>query len=120
MAEVDVSIFNDVLGPVITGPSSSGTAGAMRVTRMALKFMPDFRKAQINVNEHTSRTLQGLKTGVAYAAGLLDFEVDDPRIADARKIAASKGLEIAYAIKDFPEDKYPEYTGQVEVVLENG
>ena len=54
MTEIDVSIFNDVLGPVITGPSSSGTAGALRVARMARKFMPGFRKARLNVNEHTS------------------------------------------------------------------
>ena len=119
MTEIDVSIFNDVLGPVITGPSSSGTAGALRVARMARKFMPGFRKARINVNEHTSINLQGLKTGVAYAAGLLDFEVDDPRIGEARQIAAARGLEISYAVKHFPADLYPEYSGLVEIILDN-
>lgn len=120
MKENKISIFNDVLGPVITGPSSSNTAGALRVTRMMRNLMPDFVKARVFVDDTPGAfapTIEGLKSGVAFAAGLLDFEVDDTRIADARKIAAKQGLHISYEIKHFKDYGYAEL---VEVVLENG
>ncbi len=119
MAEKDVSIFNDVLGPVITGPSSSNTAGALRVTRMMRALMPDFKKAVIYVDDVPGAfapALQGLKSGVAFAAGLLDFEVDDLRIGDSRKIAKERGLSITFAIKHFKDYGYSEL---VEAVMEN-
>ncbi|MCJ7856637.1 L-serine ammonia-lyase, iron-sulfur-dependent, subunit alpha [Lachnospiraceae bacterium NSJ-143] len=119
MAEKNVSIFNDVLGPVITGPSSSNTAGALRVTRMMRALMPDFKKAVIYVDDIPGAfapALQGLKSGVAFAAGLLDFEVNDLRIADARKIAKEMGLSIRFEIKHFKDFGYAEL---VETVMEN-
>lgn len=119
MAEKNVSIFNDVLGPVITGPSSSNTAGALRAARMIRALLPDFKSAVVYVDTNPGGfafTMEGLKSGVAFAAGLLDFDVDDLRIADARKIAKSLGLSIRYAIRHLEGYGYAEL---VAIELEN-
>lgn len=119
MAEKNASIFNDVLGPIITGPSSSNTAGALRAARMIRALLPDFRRAVVYVDTKPggfAHTMEGLKSGVAFAAGLLDFDVDDLRIADARTIAKQRGLSIRYSIRDFPDYGYAEI---VAIDMEN-
>lgn len=118
MIKTHASIFNDVLGPVITGPSSSNTCGAARITQIIRFLMPDFKKATIAVNEGDGfgHTLQGMKSGVAFVAGLMGFPVDDRRIAVAREIAKERGLDVRFTNKDL----VGEYFDMVEVTLENG
>jgi len=87
------SIF-DMIGPVMIGPSSSHTAGVVRIARVALKLLggiPD--KAEIIFYNSFARTYEGHGSDRAIIAGLLDFKTDDKRIKTALDIAKEQGLE---------------------------
>lgn len=79
------------------GPSSSHTAGAVRlgrVVRQLLGEQPD--KAEITLYGSFADTYQGHGTDLALIGGLLDFETDDPRIPQAAEEAEARGIEIAF------------------------
>ena len=79
---VDMNLF-DILGPVMVGPSSSHTAGAVRIgliTRRLLGSEP--KKADIALAGSFAATGRGHGTDRALAAGLLGMQPDDIRIPD--------------------------------------
>ncbi|MCX8490726.1 MAG: L-serine ammonia-lyase, iron-sulfur-dependent subunit beta, partial [Cyclobacteriaceae bacterium] len=86
------SVF-DMIGPVMIGPSSSHTAGVVRIAKAAIKVLggiPD--KAEITFYNSFARTYEGHGSDRAILAGLMDFATDDKRIKDAIEIAGEKGL----------------------------
>jgi L-serine dehydratase len=91
MAEMS-SIF-DMIGPVMIGPSSSHTAGVVRIAKVAVKILgsiPD--KAEITFYNSFARTYEGHGSDRAILAGLMDFNTDDIRIREAIAIAEKSGL----------------------------
>jgi len=90
------SVF-DMIGPVMIGPSSSHTAGVVRIAKAAIKVLggiPD--EAEIIFYNSFARTYEGHGSDRAILAGLMDFETDDKRIKDAIEIATQKGLKFHY------------------------
>jgi L-serine dehydratase len=90
------SIF-DMIGPVMIGPSSSHTAGVVRIGRAALKLLgsrPD--EAEIVFYNSFARTYEGHGSDRAIIAGLLDFKTDDVRIKEALEIAAKEGFKYTF------------------------
>ncbi len=86
-----------MIGPVMIGPSSSHTAGVVRIARAALKLLggiPD--EAEITFYNSFARTYEGHGSDRAIIAGLLDFKTDDKRIKDAPELAAEKGLKFHF------------------------
>jgi L-serine dehydratase len=86
------SVF-DMIGPIMIGPSSSHTAGVVRIARTALKLLgerPD--EAEIIFYNSFARTYEGHGSDRAIIAGLLDYKTDDKRIRDALDIAAKENL----------------------------
>ena len=72
MLSQNISIFNDVLGPVITGPSSSHTGGAVRIGLLIRSLLPEFKEAVVYVEDFPGAygpTLEGFKSADAFAAG---------------------------------------------------
>jgi L-serine dehydratase len=89
-----LSIF-DVLGPIMIGPSSNHTAGAVRVGRMGRAILgAEPTHAQLHFYGSLAETYRGHMTDRAVVAGLLGFEVDDPRIREALLVAEQKGLQL--------------------------
>jgi len=87
------SIF-DMIGPVMIGPSSSHTAGVVRIARAALRVLggvPD--KAEITFYNSFARTYEGHGSDRAIIAGLLDFKTDDKRIKESLELAKQAGLQ---------------------------
>jgi L-serine dehydratase len=87
------SVF-DMIGPVMIGPSSSHTAGVVRIARAAVKLLggtPD--EAEIIFYNSFARTYEGHGSDRAIIAGLLDFKTDDKRIKDSLDLAKEKGLK---------------------------
>jgi L-serine dehydratase len=84
------SVF-DMIGPVMIGPSSSHTAGVVRIGRVALKLFGD-RPDETDIIFYNSfaRTYEGHGSDRAIIAGLLDFRTDDVRIKGALEIAAEQ------------------------------
>src|SRR6187455_2658452 len=86
------SVF-DMIGPVMIGPSSSHTAGVVRIARTAVKILggvPD--EVEIVFYNSFARTYEGHGSDRAIIAGLLDYKTDDKRINESLEIAAKEGL----------------------------
>jgi len=87
------SVF-DMIGPIMIGPSSSHTAGVVRIARASLKILggiPD--KAEIIFYNSFARTYEGHGSDRAIIAGLLDFKTDDKRIKESLEIASERGFQ---------------------------
>lgn len=77
-----------MIGPVMIGPSSSHTAGVVRIGRVARKLLgnqPD--EAEILFYNSFARTYEGHGSDRAVIAGLLDFKTDDRRIKESLELA---------------------------------
>lgn len=79
----------DILGPVMVGPSSSHTAGAVRIGLTARKLLGD-RPVHADISLHGSFALTGHGHGTdcALIAGLLGMQPDDLRIPGSFAVAA--------------------------------
>src|SRR5277367_4701138 len=87
------SVF-DMIGPVMIGPSSSHTAGVVRIGRAALKVLgAKPLEAEIIFYNSFARTYEGHGSDRAILAGLMDFETDDKRIKQSIEIAEQTGLK---------------------------
>lgn len=86
------SVF-DMIGPVMIGPSSSHTAGVVRIARAARRVLggrPDV--VDITFYNSFARTYEGHGSDRAIIAGLLDYKTDDKRIKDALDLAKAEGM----------------------------
>ncbi|WP_307449393.1 MULTISPECIES: L-serine ammonia-lyase, iron-sulfur-dependent subunit beta [unclassified Paenibacillus] len=92
--------FKDVfsiIGPSMIGPSSSHTAGAVRLGRVARQLLGEQpKKVEITLYGSFADTYRGHGTDLALIGGLLDYETDDPRIPTAAEEAEALGVEIAF------------------------
>ncbi|QHS22208.1 L-serine ammonia-lyase, iron-sulfur-dependent, subunit beta [Virgibacillus sp. MSP4-1] len=90
------SVF-DIIGPVMVGPSSSHTAGALRIGRMARQLLGREPKwAKIYLYGSFADTYKGHGTDVAITGGLLDFDTFDTRMGESMRIASEKGIDIEF------------------------
>lgn len=115
----------DIIGPVMIGPSSSHTAGAARIGRVARTlFGKQPKKAIISLYGSFAKTYRGHGTDVAVVGGILDFDTDDERIPASLTIAEEAGMDVSFTIEDtvmdhpntvkirlFDEDKELELVG---------
>ena len=86
------SIF-DMIGPVMIGPSSSHTAGVVRIARAAIAILGGVpAEAEITFYNSFARTYEGHGSDRAIIAGLMDFKTDDRRIKTSLEIAREQGL----------------------------
>ncbi len=93
---MSMSIF-DILGPVMVGPSSSHTAGAVRIGYAARQLLKDIPvKAEIGLYGSFAQTGKGHGTDKAIIAGLLDMHPDDIRIPDSFSIADKNNLKFSF------------------------
>ncbi len=87
----------DIIGPVMIGPSSSHTAGAVRIGKYARSiFGGQPTQAQISFAGSFAKTYQGHGTDKAIIAGILGMETDDERIPRSLEIAAQEGLAFTF------------------------
>ncbi len=107
------SVF-DIIGPVMIGPSSSHTAGAARIGRVARSlFGREPKWAKISLYGSFAQTYKGHGTDVAIVGGLLDFDTFDERIIESISIAHSNGMEITF----IEEEAIPTHPNTAKVVI---
>lgn len=107
------SVF-DIIGPVMIGPSSSHTAGAARIGRVARSlFGREPKWAKISLYGSFAQTYKGHGTDVAIIGGLLDFDTFDERIIGSISIAQSNGMEITF----IEEEAIPEHPNTAKVFI---
>lgn len=87
----------DIIGPDMVGPSSSHTAGAVRIGRIAKKLMAErIVEAELLLHGSFLATGKGHGTDRALIAGLLGMDVDDDRIRTSFEIAKESGLSFTF------------------------
>lgn len=98
------SIFNDVIGPVMRGPSSSHTAASWRVAMMAVQMINSaLKNALIEFDKNgawvTNYEEQGTVLGMN--GGLLEIDMANDDMKDTDRIARERGVDVQYAISSF-------------------
>ncbi|MEI8200411.1 MAG: L-serine ammonia-lyase, iron-sulfur-dependent subunit beta [Eubacteriales bacterium] len=93
----------DIVGPVMIGPSSSHTAGAVRIGYVAglLLGMPAV-KAEIHLHGSFAKTYKGHGTDKALIAGILGMMPDDERIRNSPRLAEETGLAVTIIPDSIP------------------
>ena len=87
----------DILGPVMVGPSSSHTAGAVRIGRMARALLgQEPVRAKLLLHGSFLSTGEGHGTHQALIAGLLGLAPDDSRVPDSFALAEERGLDFTF------------------------
>ena len=109
----------DILGPVMVGPSSSHTAGAVRIGRMARTLLgAQPVKAEIGLHGSFAETGQGHGTDKALVAGLLGMRPDNLDIPRSFEIAREQGMEFTFKVVQL-RDAHPN-TAVLKVEDANG
>jgi L-serine dehydratase len=117
-----ISIFNDVLGPVMRGPSSSHTAGSYRIGRIARSLLgeePVSAVFSFDPEGSYAKTYKQQGADLGFAAGLMGWPITDERFPQALKSAAQAGISIVFQTLPIPDADHPntvliELTGRRE------
>lgn len=89
----------DIMGPIMVGPSSSHTAGAVRIGAMARALLGQTPvKAQLLLHGSFASTGQGHGTHQALVAGLLGLSPDDSRVPNSFALAKEQGLDVSFDV----------------------
>jgi len=100
-------IFNDVIGPVMRGPSSSHTAGSHRIGNVIQQMAgSDIKKAAFYFHPGGSlaSTYQTQGSDIGLAAGLLGIEMTHTDIPISLELARKSGISLTFNITDYPAD----------------
>lgn len=96
----NVGVF-DILGPIMIGPSSSHTAGAARLGKVARAVANgDLEEVTFMLHGSFAKTYKGHGTDRALVAGILGMEPSDIRLRDALEIAKEEGLKFSFEEED--------------------
>ena len=104
MENYQISIFNDVIGPVMRGPSSSHAAASARIgqmIRMAAKNKIIKAVIDYDINGSLAATHDGQGSDMGLASGFLGLELTDPKVPDSLQIAKTSGIDISINILDY-------------------
>lgn len=103
----EISVF-DIIGPNMIGPSSSHTAGALRIARLAVSMVKNsVVEVKFVLYGSFARTYKGHGTDRALVGGILGFETEDYRIKDSFQHAQEAGLQYSFEINTTKQDVHP-------------
>jgi len=105
-----ISIFNHVIGPVMRGPSSSHTAGAFHISKMARSLLggkPSKAVFSFDVDGSYAKTYREQGADLSFAVGLMDWDITDERFDKALEEATKIGLEIDFTVQKLKEPEHP-------------
>ncbi|HFX5702958.1 L-serine ammonia-lyase, iron-sulfur-dependent subunit beta [Streptococcus pyogenes] len=92
------SVF-DIIGPVMIGPSSSHTAGAVRIGKVVHSIFGDIPdEVTFHLYNSFAKTYRGHGTDKALVAGIMGMDTDNPDIKNSLEIAHQKGIKIYWDI----------------------
>lgn len=114
-----ISVF-EVIGPNMVGPSSSHTAGAASIARLAWKMTnKKIEKVKFTLYGSFAQTYRGHGTDRALLGGMMGFETDDVRIRDSFEIAEKEGIDFSFEANTIETDVHPN-TVDMEIVDVDG
>ena len=97
------SIFNDVIGPVMRGPSSSHCAASLRIARLCRDLMGgqiDSILIEFDPNGSLATTHKDQGSDMGLFGGFLGWDADDERLPDSERHLAEAGISVDIAIVD--------------------
>ncbi len=97
------SIFNDVIGPVMRGPSSSHCAASLRIARLCRDLMEENIKdilIEFDPNGSLATTHKGQGSDMGLFGGFLGWEAHDERLPESDKHMVTAGINVSIAITD--------------------
>lgn len=115
------SIFNDVLGPVMAGPSSSHSAGCARIGLTVHNlFGREIKKAVVIFDAAGSypSTYIGQGSNFGFTGGLLGMKTDDPQLKNSIQIAKENNCDISFS-QEMLSHTHPN-EARIDVYGENG
>lgn len=115
---MNISIFNDVIGPVMRGPSSSHTAASWRIAKVCRDILNEpLKKAVIDFDKDGAWAGNYLEQGTVMGinGGLLGLDIIDDRMKNTDALAERMGIDILYEINSFPTN----HTNTVRLMLES-
>ncbi len=104
MDKLPPSIFNDVIGPVMRGPSSSHTAASVRIGRIIRQLLgekPVRALFEFDPNGSLATTYESQGSAIGLAAGLLGWEITHPELPNSLSSLKEGGIDIDFQIKPF-------------------
>ena len=108
-----------VLGPITVGPSSSHTAGAVRVGLAARTILGEpVRRARVVFFGSFADTYKGHGTDKAVVGGLMGWHTDDERIRDSLQLAEESGMEVRIVVSK--ENTPHPNTVEIEAMTDSG
>lgn len=91
----------DILGPVMIGPSSSHTAGAARLGKIAYHMAGEkIKKVEFQLHGSFAKTYKGHGTDRALVAGILGMDPADENLKNSIEIAKDRNIEIKFTEVD--------------------
>jgi len=97
------SIFNDVIGPVMRGPSSSHCAASLRIARLCRDLMGgqiDSILIEFDPNGSLATTHKDQGSDMGLFGGFLGWDADDERLPESERYLADAGISVAIEIID--------------------
>lgn len=112
------SIFNDVIGPVMRGPSSSHCAAAFRIGKIAREIMDEYIESIIfefdpNGSLATTHTNQGSDMGLF--GGLLGYDIQDKRLVNAEETIQEGNIDVEMRTAEIGD----EHPNKYKLTLQN-
>ncbi len=107
---MQASILNDVIGPIMRGPSSSHTAGAYRIARLACDLAgetPARIRITFDPDGSYAPTFIALGVDKAFAAGVLGWKMTDARYPEALDTIARTGTELVFSEEPLQHGNHP-------------
>ena len=105
-----ISIFNDVLGPVMRGPSSSHTAAPYHIGRLARAFFGEVPAAvtfTFDPGGSIAEVYREQGSDLGFATGVLGWSLADERFPRALELAEAEGINIVFTLAPVTEDDHP-------------
>lgn len=109
----------DIIGPIMIGPSSSHTAGAAKLAKIARGIAGE-EPVEVHFYLHGSfsKTYKGHGTDRALVAGILGMDPADDDLKESLKLAKAKGMKVSFNEKDLG-DVHPN-TVMVDMIMKDG
>lgn len=121
MLKQPASIFNDVIGPVMRGASSSHVAASVRIGRLARQMIKgNIVEVIVEFNKEGSlaTTYHGHGSDMGLVAGLLNYDTHDERLPQSIANAKDKGINISFHVVDYAASHPNTY--KMEIVSDIG
>lgn len=113
---MNISVF-DVIGPNMIGPSSSHTAGAVKIALLASKLVKGkLVSVKFILYGSFAETYKGHGTDRALLGGIMGLNMEDYRIKDSFTLAQARNLHYAFELNHTEKDVHP---NTVDIIMTN-